>query len=262
MTKYFSEETYFSVLTKLLPLLAVIIRVFMVGEHVSSTVPVLYSCCTKSPFQWRDIVDLVTLPTVSVMVFIMTFIGLGMQVAIFVKLKRLETQPHNDNKWAVSFSARKGVNLEQIQGDPSGQLQLPVDLDMGHSAILPGQKVARVAANKPPDLSELIQQEVVTKVVTNQMGHPVQQTLPCCKVWRHRRNVVSPEGSCASFIICQMWFLGVSYHIFNLSDLGSPTVLDFLLFVTPSVDFFVLNLIETLCSPTLRKSLISCLLKL
>ena len=232
LTKYVAEETYFCVLAKLLPLLAVIIRVLMVGEHVSSTVPVLYSCCTKSPFQWRDIVHLVTLPAVSVMVFILTFVGLGMQVAIFVRLKRLETQPHNDNNWVVSFSSRNGVNLEQIQQT------LPEVEDV-------------IRHTKEPDL-------------TGNEGRTASKGTDNirCKVWRHRRNVVSPVGSCASFVASQIWFLGVSYHIFNLSHLGSPTVLDFLLFVTPSVDFFVLNLIETLCSSTLRESLISCLLKL
>ena len=34
-----------------------------------------------------------------------------------------------------------------LQGDPSGLLKYPVDLDLGCSAILPGQQVATVAAS-------------------------------------------------------------------------------------------------------------------
>ena len=161
------------------------------------------------------------------MVFAMTFVGVGLQVAIFVKLKRLETQPHGGNKWVVSFSARDGVNLEVTK-----QILPEVEDVIRHT--------------EEPDL-------------TGNDGHTASHRTDNirCKVWLHRRNVISPVGNCASFVACQIWFLGVSYHIFNLSDLESPTVLDFLLFVTPSVDFFVLNLIETLCSPTLRKSLFS-----
>ena len=59
--------------------------------------------------------------------------------------------------------------MEYLWGDPSGRLQPPVDLDLGCSVILPGQLLAKVAANELPELSELSQQEVLT----NQMGHPV-----------------------------------------------------------------------------------------
>ena len=46
-------------------------------------------------------------------------------------------------------------------------------MDLGYSAILPGQQVAAVSAHQLPDLSELSQQEVLT----GQMGHPVASLL-------------------------------------------------------------------------------------
>ena len=197
MTKYVNEETFFSSLAKLVPFLAIIIRAVMVGDHFFSNVPVLYSYCTKDPFQWRENVDMVTLPIVSVVVFIMSCIGFGMQIVIFVKLKQLESQSCNDN-WVVSYAVRGGVNLERLH---------------------------RMSSH--------------------------------CKIGKHRRNLVSPIGSCASFIASQIWFLVVSYYIFNLGHLGSPIVFDFFLFMTPSMDFLLLNLIETACSPILRESLLS-----
>ena len=46
-----------------------------------------------------------------------------------------------------------------------------VDLDLGGSAILPGQKVGTVAANHLPELLELGQREVLTIL----MGYPGEQ---------------------------------------------------------------------------------------
>ena len=49
-----------------------------------------------------------------------------------------------------------------LQGDQSGWLEPPVDLDLVCSAILPGLYVATVAAHQLPELSELSQREVIT----------------------------------------------------------------------------------------------------
>ena len=126
----------------------------------------------------------------------MGLIGLGMQIAILLKLKKVESQPTNA-PWVISYDTRDGVMIARI-----------------------------------PSLT----------------SH--------CETWRHSRNLVSPIGSCVSFIVCQIWVLAVSYYyMFNLSPSGPPIVLDFLLFMIPSRDFFLLNLIETMCSPTLRNSL-------
>ena len=54
-----------------------------------------------------------------------------------------------------------------LQGDPSGRLKAPFDLDLGCATVLPG--IATVAAHQLPELLELSQQEFLT----NQMGHPV-----------------------------------------------------------------------------------------
>ena len=47
-----------------------------------------------------------------------------------------------------------------LQGGPSGRGKPPVDLDLGCSTILPGQKIATVTAHHLAELSELGQWEV------------------------------------------------------------------------------------------------------
>ena len=42
----------------------------------------------------------------------------------------------------TSYNGRRARGREELQGDPSGWLKPPVDLDLGCSAILPGQQVA------------------------------------------------------------------------------------------------------------------------
>ena len=54
-----------------------------------------------------------------------------------------------------------------LQGDPSGRLKAPFDLDLGCATVLPG--FATVAAHQLPELLELSQRKVFT-VLT---GHPV-----------------------------------------------------------------------------------------
>ena len=67
-------------------------------------------------------------------------------------------------------------------------------------------------------------------------------------VWRHRRNVVSPMGSLATFIVSNVTLIGISYY---LGQTGPSVIMDILIFLRPCQDFFLFNLIETLCSPTL-----------
>ena len=45
-----------------------------------------------------------------------------------------------------------------VQGDPSGWLKPPVDLNLGYSVTLPRQWVVRVVAHQLLELSELSQQ--------------------------------------------------------------------------------------------------------
>ena len=75
------------------------------------------------------------------------------------------------------------------------------------------------------------------------------------RILRHRRNVISPIGSCVSFIVMQTWYLSIKYYLFHITSAGPPIGLYILLFFSPSMDFFVLNLIETVFSSTLRNSL-------
>ena len=199
MTKYVHEETFFRFLAKLVPSLSIIIVAAKMGENFSLNVPPMYSCCTKAPIRWRKIANMVSLPILSVINFIMCFIGLGMQITIFVKLKQVESRPPNDPwPWAISYDTRSG------------------------------------------------------DVETIAKSHSLKSH---CKVSRHSRNLVSPIGSCVSFIVCLIWMLVTSYYIFNISPSGPGIVHDFLLFMAPSKDFFLVNFIGTICSPTLTKSL-------
>ena len=58
-------------------------------------------------------------------------------------------------------TGKKSWRFRHIQGDTSARLKPPVDLDLGCSAILPGQKAATVAAHELPELSEPSQWEVL-----------------------------------------------------------------------------------------------------
>ena len=61
-------------------------------------------------------------------------------------------------------------DIRVVQGDPSGQLKPPVDLDLGCYAILSGQEVPTVTADQLPELLEISRRDVST----DQMGHPVE----------------------------------------------------------------------------------------
>ena len=194
ITKYVHEETLFNFLSKLVPSSAILILAAIMGEYQSFNSPLFHSCCTKTPTEWERLANIASILTG--LTLVMTFMGLGLQITILVKLKQVESKPTND-PWVISYDITEGVNI----------VKLP----------------------------------------------PLEST---CKIWKHRRNLVSPLGSCISFVVCQIWMLVIAYHyIFNLSPTGPPVAHDFLVFMAPSRDFFLLNLIETVCSPTLRSSL-------
>ena len=196
VTRYVQEETFFSCLSKLVPSLALHFLAVLMWENITLNVPVIYSCCTKTSINWEGLCNSYKMRPV--WMIIMSFIGLGMQISILVKLKQVESHPPN-HPWVISFNTRDGD---------------------------PGVNIARL----PSPTSH-------------------------CRVFRHRRNVVSPLGSCVSSTVSQIWVIIVAYYIYSASPAGPPMAYSLLLFMAPSRDFFLLNLIETICSPTLRNRL-------
>ena len=74
---------------------------------------------------------------------------------------------------------------------------------------------------------------------------------------KHRRNVVSPEASCVSFFVFAFYNLPISYYMsLHQGSSSTPVTGEILFFLQISLHFFVLNVIETVLSPTLRNSLI------
>ena len=78
---------------------------------------------------------------------------------------------------------------------------------------------------------------------------------PCHKLWRHNRTVLTPHASLSSFIISLTLILLKVYFFYNMGPSGPSVVGEFLIFYSASVCFFPYNFIETICSPTLRNSL-------
>ena len=76
-------------------------------------------------------------------------------------------------------------------------------------------------------------------------------------LWRHQRNVVSPLGGFLSTVANVTYSLCLAYIYFNngCSQMGS-VLCKYLFFSIPSLHFFLLNLINTLFSPTLLNSFI------
>ena len=203
---YVKEETFFSFLAKIIPSIAILIvstiEVSWTGQYFTShSIPILSSCCTKTPIRWKDkwISFSIAISLFS-FTFIMCLIGVGMQIAIFMKLKQVELQPYrpSNDTWVISYDTENGVNI----------------------------------------------------------ANPRLQSLPSHRrMLRHRRNVISPMGSCISFIVMQTWYLSITYYLFHITSSGPPIAFYILLFFSPSMDFFLLNLIETVFSSTLRNSL-------
>ena len=77
------------------------------------------------------------------------------------------------------------------------------------------------------------------------------------KLWKHKRNVISPLGSFLSFLASEVYNLLILNIIFNTVPKGPPIISQIILFSVHDVYFFCFNLIKTICSPTLRGSLIN-----
>ena len=75
-------------------------------------------------------------------------------------------------------------------------------------------------------------------------------------LWRHRRNVISPFGSFLSLVVTVMYGLAASAAYKEMNPSSGPRLL---FFCFPSLHFFCLNMIKTMCSPTLRNSLLDSL---
>ena len=76
-------------------------------------------------------------------------------------------------------------------------------------------------------------------------------------LWRFRRNVISPLGSFSSFLAIAVNNLLTTYIVLSITQSGPSVLGELHLFTVHSVYFFCLNLIESICSPTLRNSLIN-----
>ena len=71
------------------------------------------------------------------------------------------------------------------------------------------------------------------------------------KLWRFRRNIVSPFGSFLSFLVSLIYYLILLYNYIK----GNNSEL--LIFSVHVIYFFSFNIIESLCSPNLLESLIN-----
>ena len=80
-----------------------------------------------------------------------------------------------------------------------------------------------------------------------------------CSLWRFRRNVISPLGSFSSFLVSVVYSLPVYYIILSITPSGPSVLGELYLSSIHCVYFFWLNIVETICSPTLRSSIINVL---
>ena len=76
------------------------------------------------------------------------------------------------------------------------------------------------------------------------------------KLSKHKRNVISPLGSLLSHVMGAVYATLFTCTIFNIDPSGPPIIGQFLVFSVHGVYFFLLNFLETVCSPTLRGSMI------
>ena len=76
------------------------------------------------------------------------------------------------------------------------------------------------------------------------------------KLRRHNRTVLTPKASFSSFLLSVTIIILNAYFFFNIGPSGPPILVEFLIFSTVSVYFFLYNFIATICSPILRNSLI------
>ena len=199
METYIKEESFFECLTWLCHTLCGLILSIIVGdnflfnEYDSS---IIHMSCAKMP-KWILVEESILVYYNLYMVghTVVTFVGFGIQIAIFRKQKQLERQ---------------------------------------QSVVL-----CSVSYNT-------IDVKIIRKI--NQSSNR--------KLWRFRRNVISPLGSFLSFQAGVVYNLLVSLLYFKISPSDPPIIAELLIFSVHDVYFFCLNLIESLCSPPLRNSLI------
>ena len=76
------------------------------------------------------------------------------------------------------------------------------------------------------------------------------------KLLKHERNVISPLGSFLSFLISEVYCILATCMVFDIGTSGLPIICQFHLFSVHTLYFLVHNFIETMCSPTLRNTLL------
>lgn len=109
--------------------------------------------------------------------------------------------------------------------------------------------------------------ERVTVVTYNMDGVTISSRGPDLpssgKLWRHNRTAVTPKASFFSFLFDLVSHLlrMIFFIIFNKCHLGLPIYAQFLTFFKFCYLFFFCNLIETIFSPKLYKSLSECFLR-
>ena len=75
-------------------------------------------------------------------------------------------------------------------------------------------------------------------------------------LWRFRRNVISPLGSCSSFLTTIVYMILFAYLLFPFLTPGGPSALgEIVSFLVHVVFFFITSFVETIFSPTLRSNL-------
>ena len=81
-----------------------------------------------------------------------------------------------------------------------------------------------------------------------------------CKILqRHNRSVVTPWASLTSFLVNLLIIILLGKFFFYMGPSGPPLLEQFFVFSTLCIHFFLFSFVETICSPSLRNSLIRCL---
>ena len=104
-----------------------------------------------------------------------------------------------------------------------------------------------------PDLRKIIQSKILKSGLVHGFGSSN------CTLWRFRRNVVSPLGSFLSFIASFVYNLPGFYIFLTATPVGPSVIGELHSFSFHCFYFFCLNFIESLCSPTLRGTLVNLL---
>ena len=171
---------------------------FLLNEYDSS---IIHRSCAKIP-KWILVEQSLIAYSNSYVMYVIvavTFVGLGLQFAIFLKQRQLERQQSIPD-YSVTYNA--------------GEVKI---------------------IQKSKQLSN-------------------------CILWRFRRSVISPLGSFLSFLASAVYNLLRVYILLSITPSGPSVLSELYLFSVHGVYFLCLNLIESICSPTLRNSLINVML--